>query len=119
MIRTSLSMIALAVTMSACSEPAKLECPKPQPVTTSSVLKETAADIEGLKSMLAEGASGNAVSEIIFNLRKKYPKVSNAEISNYLTIAYCPVVAAQDRTIDDAKAKLESFNAIVEKNLSQ
>ncbi len=63
--------------------------------------------------LLAGGASGNVVSEIIFNLRKKYPKVANAEILNYLTTAYCPIVAAQGRLLDQAVTKIRNFDKIV------
>ena len=79
-------------------------------------LKETKDDIATLGQQLQQGSAGNAVNEIIYNLRQKYPNATSEEVVNYLVTAYCPVVK-EDKALseDQARAKLDEFAMQVRK----
>jgi len=104
--RSIFLILPLAGLSAGVPEPAKLECPQQKSSATNRALKETAAAVGTIKQRLRDRAYGNAVPEIKFNLRKKYPKASSAEILNYLITAYCPVGAAQGEPVDEAKARI-------------
>ncbi len=69
-------------------------CPVPHPLTRPGVLKETPAQITALSQLLAKGDLVNRVPEIVADLRRRYPGVESAEVTNYLMAAYCPIIAA-------------------------
>ncbi|MGI9482756.1 MAG: hypothetical protein ACR2OR_10420 [Hyphomicrobiales bacterium] len=93
-----------------------LTCPEPQENATAGVLKETSEDIEKLSLQLQGGAAGNEVNEIIFNLKKKYPGATSAEVVNYMITAYCPVLAVnKDLTEEQVRARLDEFAKQVRK----
>ncbi|MGI9372827.1 MAG: hypothetical protein ACR2OJ_10050 [Hyphomicrobiales bacterium] len=93
-----------------------LECPNPQETASAGTLKETKDDIATLGQQLQQGSAGNAVNEIIYDLRKKYPNATSEEVVNYMLTAYCPVVK-EDKALseDQARAKLDEFAMQVRK----
>ncbi len=93
-----------------------LTCPEPQENASAGVLKETSEDIEKLSMLLQGGAAGNEVNEIVFNLKKKYPAATSAEVVNYMITAYCPVLAQnKDFTEQQARERLDEFAEEVRK----
>ncbi len=67
-----------------------------------------------LPESLAAGDLGNRISEIISDLRAKYPSVGSDELVNYLMTAYCPVVNGLSGLSDDEKeARLDAFSSQV------
>jgi hypothetical protein len=86
-----------------------LECPNPQLVGSEGALIETPAIIASRGHTLAARGSA-AVPSIIFSLRKKYPHASDAEITNYMITAYCPVLNRKTGlTGAQRKSDLEKF----------
>ncbi|GAJ00645.1 unnamed protein product, partial [marine sediment metagenome] len=81
-----------------------LECPLPQTGTVAGTLPQSAQDITETGTRLAHGTAGNAVNEIVFELKRKYPDASTEEIVNYLITAYCPVVARKSGLSADQAA---------------
>jgi len=56
----------------------------------------------------------NRISEIIGELRAKYPPVESDELVNYLMTAYCPVVNGMAGLSDGEKqARLDAFSSQV------
>lgn len=96
-----------------------LDCPNPQPTTTASALQETPQTIQEFSDLLAAQGTG-VVPEIIFQLRRRYPRAEEAEITNYLVALYCPVVNG-DAALDDAgrAARLSAFSSQVMQALAQ
>lgn len=86
-----------------------MDCPQLQPATTAQAIQETATDVVALRDELQADPSGNIVSETIYQLRQKYPQATDGEIVNYLVTAYCPVVAAQGLSDEDASAEVRAF----------
>ncbi len=107
---------ALAGFVLAPAKAMALECPDPQAAASAGALKETKDDIATLGQQLQQGSAGNAVNEIIYNLRQKYPNATSEEVVNYLVTAYCPVVK-EDKALseDQARAKLDEFAMQVRK----
>jgi hypothetical protein len=98
---------------------AALECPVAHPTTTATALKETAQDIRENSDLLA-AQGGGAVGEIITRLKSRYPKASDAEITNYLVTLYCPVVNQNAATSEAQKsARLEEFSSRVMQELTR
>jgi hypothetical protein len=89
---------------------AALECPANQPLTRPGVLQETAAQKADLTKLLATGDTDNRVRVILSDLRTRYPTVENAELINYLAVAYCPVVAQLSGLGEQEKqARMDQF----------
>ncbi len=87
-----------------------LDCPMPQPVNGPGILKESRVQISETGSFLASGDSVNRAPEVVADLRKRYPGVSDAEIENYLVAAYCPVVAKLNGlSVAERKARIDRF----------
>lgn len=95
-----------------------LDCPVPQPTTTASALQESPQTIRELSELMAAQGMG-AAPEIIFRLRRRYPAAQDAEITNYLVAAYCPVVN-RDAALDEAgkAARLGAFSSEVMRMLA-
>jgi hypothetical protein len=82
----------------------------PQPVNGPGILKESRVQISETGSFLASGDSVNRAPEVVADLRKRYPGVSDAEIENYLVAAYCPVVAKLNGlSVAERKARIDRF----------
>ncbi len=96
-----------------------LECPKPQAAASAGILKEPEAEIDGLSRLLASGDVENRISEIIDDLRRKYPNAENAELVNFLVTAYCPVVNAEGISEEAKKAKIGAFSSQVYEMLAR
>ncbi len=87
-----------------------LDCPIPQTVHGPGVLKETPVQIAETSRVLASGDSVSRVSEVVADLRKRYPGVEDAEIENYLVTAYCPAAAKLNGlSLAERKARVEQF----------
>ncbi len=98
---------------------ATLECPQPQPLSSAMSIKETNNDIEHIGKRITEEPVGDAISEIIFDLKRQHPSATDADITNYLVTAYCPVVAAEVwLSEDEATAKVDQFSTEVNEILS-
>jgi hypothetical protein len=94
-----------------------LECPNPQLVGSKGALVETAATIASRGHTLAARGSA-AIPSIIFSVRKNNPHASDAEITNYMITAYCPVLNRKSVLSDDQrKAALERFASQVRARL--
>jgi hypothetical protein len=104
------NILSFLVMLAAGSVPASaLECPSPQMVTQPGALKETSKTVAERSHVLAvQGES--AIPAMIYILRQKFPKSTNAEIVDYLITAYCP--ALNDKTElseTERKARLMRF----------
>ena len=74
------------------------------------VLKETPVQIAKTGSFLASGDSVNRAPEVVADLRKQYPGVSDAELENHLVAAYCPEVAKLNGlSVAEQKARVDRF----------
>jgi hypothetical protein len=100
-------MVGLAVMSVAPAQ--ALECPNPQKSGSRGALMETPATIASRDQTLAARGSA-AIPTIIFSVRKRHPHASNAEITNYMITAYCPVLNRKSELSDDQRrAALEAF----------
>ena len=90
-----------------------LDCPVPQAKTTASALQESPKTIEELSALFAAQGTG-VVSEIVTQVKRRYPAAQDAEIVNYLVTLYCPVVN-QDAALSDAEKadRLSAFSSHV------
>jgi len=90
----------------ALSTPAlALECPQPQMQASHGALKESPNVIQTRSATLkAQGSA--AIPSLIFQLRKSHPGSTNAEITNYLITAYCPVVNEKAQLNETQKKKV-------------
>lgn len=87
-----------------------MDCPIPQAMHGPGVLKESPAQIAETGSLLASGNSLNRAPEVVADLRKRYPGVSDAEIENYLVTAYCPVAARLNGlSVAEQRARVDQF----------
>lgn len=85
-------------------------CPVPQKTLGPGVLKETSVQIAETGKALASGDGVNRVPEVVADLRKRYPGVSDAEIENYIVTAYCPEVAKLDGlSAGEQRARVDLF----------
>ena len=85
-------------------------CPMPQTTVGPGVLKETSVQIAETGKILASGDGVNRVPEVVADLRKRYPGVSDAEIENYIVTAYCPEVAKLDGlSAGEQRARVDLF----------
>lgn len=104
---------ALAVLWLCSPQPASaqaFECPAPQGQQGPGMLKETSAQVCRTASLLGSGDASNRVPEIVAGLRKRHPGVQDDALVNYLTTAYCPVVARLSGLGDaEKKARLDRF----------
>jgi hypothetical protein len=97
---------ALALPVAAQS----MDCPISQPARVPGVLKETPVQIAETGSFLASGDSVNRAPEVVADLRKRYPGVSDLEIENYLVSAYCPVAARLNGlSVAEQRARVNQF----------
>lgn len=93
----------------AVSTPA-LECPVPQPLTGPGVLRETPARVTEVSNLLTTGDVGNQYTTIAAELRVRYPGVENAELVNYQTATYCPIVARLSGLSEaETQARMDAF----------
>jgi len=112
-----LPLVCFAVLIGGLSQASALECPLPQARAQVGVLKETRTTIAKRAQLLDQKGSA-AVPTIIFTLRQKFPNSSNAEITNYLITAYCPVLNRKHELSDDQRRqRLEQFGDQVRDNL--
>lgn len=109
----SIAGFALAVLMMAATQVDAFECPLPHPKGGPKTIRETPAQISEFRRMLGNGDDGNAVAEIIFDLKRKYPKAGSGEIINFLVTAYCPTVKAQGYSDRKATHKVREFSSLV------
>lgn len=109
-----LAMLLLAASVASALG---LECPRAQPRGSQSVIRETPSKMAELGRKLISGDSGNAIAEIIYNLRRNHPKASRAEIANFLITAYCPAIRAQGYSDEMAANKVSAFAALVQDRL--
>ncbi len=87
-----------------------LTCPMPHEMSGPGMLKETPVQIAKTGSFLASGDSVNRAPEVVANLRKRYPSVSDAELENYLVTAYCPEVGKLNGlSVAEQKARVDRF----------
>jgi hypothetical protein len=86
-----------------------LECPLAQSTTQPGALRESRQTI-AMRARTLESRGSAAIPSIIFSLRSKYPHSTDAEITNYLITAYCPVLNREPALTDNQKrASLERF----------
>ncbi len=118
----ALACLALLLALTGCSsDTAKttLECPQPQPLSSNMTIKETQSDIKHIGNRITEDPAGDAISEVIFDLKRQHPAATDVDIANYLVTAYCPVVAAEAwLSKDEATAKVEQFSTQVNEIVS-
>jgi len=104
------TLIALSAFSNLPVPASALECPEPQKLMQSGVLKETQAQIDEASKMLSSGDLGTQVQAIVADLRNRYPQVENAELVNYVITAYCPVVDGLTGLSEpEKKAKMDNF----------
>ena len=101
-------MATVYMTLTACIAlitPAKaLECPEPQMQASHGALQETPKTISTRTAALKARGSA-AVPSLIYQLRKSHPNSSNADITNYLITAYCPVVNQKAELTEEQKKR--------------
>jgi hypothetical protein len=86
-----------------------LECPAAQSTTERGVLREPQRTIAMRARTLANRGSA-AIPGIIYSLRSKYPHSTDAEVTNYLITAYCPVINREAALSENQKRRsLERF----------
>jgi len=82
----------------------------PQTLHGTGVLKKSPTQIAATGSFLASGDTVNRVAEVVADLRKRYPGVADAEIENYLVMAYCPVAAKfNGLSVAEQRARVNQF----------
>jgi hypothetical protein len=87
-----------------------IECPAAQPLTRPGILRETPRQIVGMSNQLAAGDLAGRLPLIVSDLQSRYPGVEGAEVINYLTTAYCPVVASiPDLDEAEQQARMDQF----------
>ncbi|MBM0206760.1 hypothetical protein JNW90_29910 [Micromonospora sp. STR1s_5] len=103
--------LAVAVLTGGAVPAQAVECPIAHPVTATTAIRETPEQIRELSSLLKAQGTG-AAADIISFVRRAHPSASDAEVTNYLVTAYCPVLE-QDRSLSEAekRARLESFSS--------
>jgi len=86
--------------------------------TTSTAIKETAAQRASATQALSGLEPANAIRVIAADLRKKYPNLADADIVNYLETAYCPLVARETGlSYVEKRARTDRFSSQVEQIL--
>lgn len=115
----SLALALSALALSGCGKPADLECPVPQLRGADGVLKDTSQDIAAYGARFQSGYGGNAIAEAIAAVRQQYPGASNAEITDFLVAAYCPIARQNAVGASAQKASLQQFEAALAANLGQ
>lgn len=113
----SVAGFAFTVLLMATTALRAFECPLPHPKGGLKTIRETPAQISELRRMLGNGDDGNVVSEIIFDLKRKYPDAGSGEITNFLVTAYCPTVKAQGYSDRKATQKVRKFSSLVVERL--
>ncbi len=105
----ALSFSALALALTAAGPAAALECPTPE-AGGHDIIRESAANIAELSSLLASGDLDYRIPDFVAELRRRHPNAKPTDIVNYMVTAYCPVVAAQS-DLDEAgkRARLDTF----------
>jgi hypothetical protein len=110
-------ILFLAAWMGGLSPASALECPLPQTTTQRGALKESPRIItEQAQTLAAQGSA--AIPSLIHALHKRFPHSTNAEITDYLITAYCPVLNRK-RALSDSqrKSRLEQFGDQVRSSL--
>ncbi len=82
---------ATGLAYAAFAQPAaaqSIECPTPQAGNGPGITKESSAQIAETGRFLASGDNVNRAPEVVAELRKRYPGVSDTELENYLVTAY-------------------------------
>lgn len=88
-----------------------LECPVAHIGTAPTAIKESPQQIRELSSLLSAQGTG-AAADIISYVRRAHPGASDAEVTNYLVTAYCPVIEQNQALSETEKrARLESFSS--------
>jgi len=82
-----------------------LECPISHSLSEPGALRETNQTIKQIASTLTIRGSA-AIPTLIFNLRAKYPHSTDAQVTNYMITAYCPVVSKKPALSEDQKRTL-------------
>jgi hypothetical protein len=100
--------IALPVLFAALPARA-LECPVPHVLPHAGIITETQPQIREYGATLAGNDTGNAVGVIAQDLRKKYPGVTDAEITNFLVTAYCFELKAEGYDGARARTRIKNF----------
>ncbi|MCP4328272.1 MAG: hypothetical protein GY791_07535 [Alphaproteobacteria bacterium] len=91
-----------------------LECPVAEVQPNQHVLRESQQRIEELSELLSTGDVANRMGEIVTEMRRTYPAVTDAELVNYFVTAYCPVVNSMGGLSDDEKrSRLDRFSGQV------
>jgi hypothetical protein len=94
-----------------------LECPQPQMQASHGALKET-PQVIATRSATLKARGSAAIPQLIFQIRKSDPGSSDAEITNYLMTAYCPVVNRKRELTDEQKKQdLARFASQVRRQL--
>jgi hypothetical protein len=110
-----------AVALVAVSGPAvAMQCPTPQKLSRPGVLQETPVQTQEMSAYLGDGNdSGDHAALIIEDLRRRYPDVRNAEVTNYLLTAYCPLVARLNGLSEAEKqARMDRFASQLDRMLA-
>lgn len=108
-------IVAATITSGLPASARSMTCPSPHPDSGPGVMKASSVQLAETGSYLASSADPNRVPEVIVDLRKRYPSVSNAEVENYLVAAYCPEVAKLNGlTEGEQTARVQLFSRQVE-----
>ncbi len=86
-----------------------IQCPTAETGRLDGTIRETPTEIEAAGRTLAQG-SDNEIAKVASGVRLRHPKVSKAEVINYLITAYCPIVNAERGPAATAKQQeLQAF----------
>lgn len=111
----SLTLAALA--LSACGKPDDLSCPTAQMRGADGVLADGSAEIAAFSSRFESGYAGNAIAEAVEAVRQQYSGATDAEVTNFLVAAYCPVAKQGAVGASAQQAALQQFEAALAANL--
>ena len=94
-----------------------LECPAPQPAGRAGVIAEPQAAIAAMAPLLAAPDAAARASDIVAQVRQRYPAAQSDEIVNFLVTAYCPIVNAQSLAEAEKLERVNTFSAAVMRQL--
>ena len=105
--------VALSVATPALAQ--GMTCPVPHAAAGPGVLRESPTQLVETGRYLASSGDPNRVPEVLADLRRRYPGVSDAELENYLVAAYCPeVTKLNGLNPAEQRARVDRFSRQVE-----
>lgn len=117
--RSAGGVLALLTLFAASSSLHAIECPVAHATTTRSATKESKQRIKEYARLMAKQGR-REVPMIVASLKKRYPKASDAEITNYLVTLYCPVLDKNDALSDEQKTnQLTTYSSQLMRELAK